>query len=72
MKIYYIVNINEYLRTAFMDNNTICKSTGCLEASIDQLTDEYQLYFLGILEALTFAQNMKEKPIEPEAIQGNE
>jgi len=42
-----------------------------LEASIDQLTKEDQLYFLGILEALTFAQNMREILIEPEAIKGN-
>jgi hypothetical protein len=55
-----------------MGNDTIYKSTGCLEATIDQLTDEHQLYFLGILEALTFAQNMREIPIDPEAKQNNE
>ena len=49
-----------------MDNDTTCKDTGCLEASIAQLTDEHQFHFLGILEALTFAQNMGEIPIEPE------
>jgi len=51
-----------------MDHDTICKDTGCLEASIDQLTDENQFHFLGILEALTFAQNMGEIPTEPEAV----
>lgn len=47
------------------------KNFRCLEASIDQLTEEHQLNFLGVLEALTFAQNMREMPIEPETIQGN-
>jgi hypothetical protein len=61
-----------YLRTVFMDQDTTCKSARCLEASIDQLTDEHQLYFLGILEALTFAQNIREIPIELEGKHGNE
>jgi len=51
-----------------MDHDKICKSVECLGTSIDQLTDEHQLHFLGILEALTYAQNMAERPIEPEVI----
>ena len=47
------------------------KSAECLKAFIDQLTDEHQRYFLGVLEALTYAQNMAEKPTEPEAIKDN-
>ena len=31
-----------------------------LEESIDRLTDDNKSYFLGVLEGLTFAQNVKE------------
>jgi hypothetical protein len=51
-----------------MGHDTPYKSIECLEASINQLTDEHQRYFLGVLEALTYAQNMAEKSAEPEAI----
>jgi len=51
-----------------MGRDTPYKSAECLEASVDQLTDEHRRYFLGVLEALTYAQNMAEKPAEPGAI----
>ena len=51
-----------------MDYDTICKEAENLEVSIDQLTDENQLCFLRVLEALTFAQNIGEIPTEPEAV----
>ena len=35
-----------------------------LREAIEQLTDENQRYFIGILEALTFAQNVS--VLEPE------
>jgi len=34
----------------------------CLEESVNRLTDEQKSYFLGVLEALTFAQNIYETP----------
>jgi hypothetical protein len=43
-----------------MDIAVTDKNTKHLEEIIDQLTDEYQFYFLGVLEALSFAQNAKE------------
>jgi hypothetical protein len=43
-----------------MENNTGHKDTKILEEHINQLTDENQRYFLGVLEALNFAQNMEE------------
>ena len=45
-----------------MDNNTGRKDIKILEEYINQLTDENQRYFLGVLEALNFAQNMEEIP----------
>jgi len=51
-----------------MGYETPYKSAECLEASIGRLSDEHQRYFLGILEALTYAQNMAEKPTEPDVI----
>ena len=43
-----------------MDNNATNGNIKRLEDNIDQLTDEYQSYFLGVLEALNFAQNAGE------------
>jgi len=39
-------------------------NTQRLEKDLDQLSDEYQLNFLCVLEALNFAQNAREIPIE--------
>ena len=47
-----------------MDYNVTNGNTKRLENTIDELTDEYQFYFLGVLEALNFAQNSRETPIE--------
>jgi len=46
-----------------MDINVEDRNIKRLEETIDQLTDEYQFYFLGVLEALNFAQNAKEIPM---------
>ena len=43
-----------------MDSNTTNTNTKRLENNIDQLSDEYQFYFLGVLEALNYAQNASE------------
>jgi len=43
-----------------MDSTVTKENTERLEDNIDRLTDEYQFYFLGVLEALTFAQNAGE------------
>jgi len=43
-----------------MDGNVTEGNTKRLEDNIDRLTDEYQFYFLGVLEALNFAQNAGE------------
>jgi len=43
-----------------MDSNMAKGNTKRLENAIDQLTDEHQSYFLGVLEALNFAQNARE------------
>jgi len=59
---------NRYLRIVFMGPDIPYKSAEYLEASINKLSDEHQRHFLGVLEALTYAQNMAEKPAEPEAI----
>ena len=40
-----------------MDSKTTNTNTERLESNIDQLSDEYQFYFLGVLEALNYAQN---------------
>jgi hypothetical protein len=63
-----IIHRKGYLRSVLMNNEATRTSNKCLETSVDQLTVENQLYFLGILEALTFAQNMTERKIEPEVI----
>jgi len=48
-----------------MDSNTANgNTTKRLEKTIDQLTDEYQSFFVGVLEALNFAQNAREMPDE--------
>jgi hypothetical protein len=47
-----------------MDNNTTNMNAKYLENNIDQLSEEYQFYFLGVLEALNFAQNASETPGE--------
>jgi len=47
-----------------MENNVIKRNTKRLEEATDQLTDEHQSYFLGVLEALNFAQNAREIPVE--------
>jgi len=47
-----------------MDSNIIDTNTKCLENAIDQLSDEHQFDFLCVLEALTFAQNTIEMPVE--------
>ena len=47
-----------------MDSNMAKGNTKRLENAIDQLTDEHQSYFLGVLEALNFAQNEREMPVE--------
>jgi hypothetical protein len=39
-------------------------NTKRLEETIDQLSDEYRFYFLGVLEALNYAQNAIEIPFE--------
>ena len=43
-----------------MDSDAAKGNTKRLEDNIDKLTDEYRFYFLGVLEALTFAQNARE------------
>jgi len=43
-----------------MDSNMTNGNTKLLENTLDQLTDEYQFHFLGVLEALNFAQNAME------------
>jgi len=43
-----------------MDSNMTNGNTKRLENTLDQLTDEYQSCFLGVLEALNFAQNAME------------
>jgi hypothetical protein len=43
-----------------MENNITKMKTKRLEEATDQLTEEHQSYFLGVLEALTFAQNARE------------
>jgi Ni,Fe-hydrogenase III large subunit len=43
-----------------MDIDMTRKDAKCLEESVDRLTDEHKAYFLGVLEALTFAQRVKE------------
>jgi hypothetical protein len=43
-----------------MDSNMAKGNTKRLENAIDQLTNEHQSYFLGVLEALNFAQNARE------------
>jgi len=43
-----------------MDSNTTNTNVERLECTIDQLSDEYQFYFLGVLEALNYAQNASE------------
>ena len=40
-----------------MDSNTTNMNVEHLECTIDQLSDENQFYFLGVLEALNYAQN---------------
>jgi len=47
-----------------MDSNMAKGKIKRLENAIDQLTDENRSYFLGVLEALTFAQNAREMPVE--------
>ena len=47
-----------------MENNITNSNTERLEYSIDQLTDEHQFDLLCVLEALTFAQNESEMPVE--------
>ena len=47
-----------------MDSNVKKKNAKRLEETIDQLTDEYQFYLLYVLEALNFAQNSIEMPLE--------
>jgi len=50
-----------------MDVEKLQKNTRCLEESVNQLTEEHKSYFLGVLETLTFAQNVYETPaLEPE------
>ena len=43
-----------------LEGNTAKGNTKLLEDNIDKLTDEYSFYFLGVLEALNFAQNARE------------
>jgi hypothetical protein len=43
-----------------METEITQKDTKRLEESVDRLTDEHKSYFLGILEGLFFAQNIKE------------
>ena len=66
-----IHSIITHLRIVFVAHDIPDKNAKCLEASIDQLTNEHQSYFLGILEALTYAQNIVEKPTELEEIKDN-
>ena len=47
-----------------MDNNEKDRKTERLENAIDQLTEEYQFDLLCVLEALNFAQNASEIPVE--------
>jgi len=47
-----------------MDRDVARRNTKRLEETVDQLTDEYQFHFLCVLEALNFAQNEREIPIE--------
>ena len=46
-----------------MDSSAAKKNTERLEETLDRLTDESQSYFLGVLEALNFAQNATETPV---------
>ena len=55
-----------------MDSNMTNRNTNRLEEIIDQLTDEYQFCFLGVLEALNYAQNAIEMPIEETEEHNNE
>ena len=52
------MNIKEY----YVANKAEHKNSKYLERFIDQLNDENQRYFLGVLEALNFAQNADEIP----------
>jgi len=47
-----------------MENNVTKRNKERLEETTNQLTDEHQSYFLGVLEALNFAQNAREIPVE--------
>jgi len=43
-----------------METNATQKDAKRLEESVDRLSDEHKSYFLGVLEGLFFAQNIKE------------
>ena len=47
-----------------MESNITNTNTKRLENNIEQLTDEHQFVLLNVLEALTFAQNASEIPVE--------
>ena len=47
-----------------MDGNIADMNIKRLENVIDQLCDEYQFDLLCVLEALNFAQNAREMPVE--------
>jgi len=47
-----------------MESNVTNTNTKRLENNIEQLTDEHQFVLLNVLEALTFAQNASEIPVE--------
>jgi len=49
-----------------MDKLIPQKNARCLEESVNRLTEEHKSYFLGVLETLTFVQQVYEIPaIEP-------
>ena len=58
------VNIPQMQEVVSMENNVIKRKTKLLEKTIDQLCDEYRFNFLCVLEALIFAQNEREMPVE--------
>jgi len=55
--------IHSKYRGYSMDVDISQQKASYLKESVDRLTDEQTMYYLGVLEALTFAQHIYETPI---------
>jgi hypothetical protein len=52
-----------------METDVRQKDVKRLKESVDRLNDEHKSYFLGVLEGLFFAQNVKEATVlNPETV----